>query len=210
MLLAFFLKGIAVGIVIAVPVGPVGVLCVRRAILDGRMAGLISGFGAAAADAVFGGIAGFGLTFVSDWMLGWEDWLRALGGGYLVFIGARALIAGPREGAVSQREPESLIGDFASTFALALTNPITILAFLGIFAAIGFSGEKATPGGAAALVLGVGAGSLLWWLALTVGAGLFFRSPEPHRLYWVNRVSGGILLLSGVVLLASLAVGHIG
>jgi threonine/homoserine/homoserine lactone efflux protein len=206
MLVAFFLKGVAVGVVIAVPVGPVGVLCVRRTILGGRMAGLVSGLGAAAADAIFGAVAGFGLTFVSDWLLGWEDWLRAAGGCYLLLIGGRALLADPRERTVAQHDAETLIGNFASTFALTLTNPITILAFLGIFAALGFSGKEATFAGAAALVLGVAAGSLLWWLALTTGAGLFFRSKEPHRLSWVNRVSGGILLLSGAALLASFAV----
>jgi threonine/homoserine/homoserine lactone efflux protein len=210
MLLAFLLKGIAVGVVIAVPVGPVGVLCVRRTILGGRLAGLVSGLGATAADAIFGGVAGFGLTFVSDWLLGWEDWLRAAGGCYLLLVGGRALVARTRASTAPQRDAETLVGNFVSTFALTLTNPITILAFLGVFAAIGFSGEEATFAGAAALVLGVAAGSLLWWLALTAGAGLFFRSKEPHRLSWVNRVSGGILLLSGAALLASLAVKLIG
>ena len=84
MLLGFLLKGIVVGIVIAVPVGPVGVLCVRRTILEGRLAGFVSGLGAATADAIFGIIAAFGLTFVSDWLMSYEQWLRGAGGCYLL------------------------------------------------------------------------------------------------------------------------------
>ena len=209
-LLAFFLKGIAVGIVIAVPVGPVGVLCVRRTIFQGRLAGLVSGLGAAIADAVFGFIAAFGLTFVSEWLLGYEDWLRAAGGCYLVYLGGHAIFGAPPIKPAEQREPEDLLGDFASTFALTLTNPITILAFLGVFAAVGLAGEEATLGRAAVLVAGVWTGSLLWWFGLTFAAGRLFQSLEARRLSWINRGSGIILLLCGAALLASFAVRRLG
>ncbi len=90
MLLVFFLKGIVVGAVIAVPVGPVGILCVRRTIFEGRLAGLVSGLGAATADALFGVVAAFGLTFVSNWLTGWEAWLCAAGGVYLLYSSGSA------------------------------------------------------------------------------------------------------------------------
>jgi len=95
MLLALFLKGIVVGIVIAVPVGPVGVMCVRRTIFEGKLAGFVSGLGAATADAIFGIIAAFGLTAVSDWLMSYQHWLRAAGGCYLLYIGSRAFAAEP-------------------------------------------------------------------------------------------------------------------
>src|SRR5438445_3193865 len=95
MLLLFLLKGIVVGIIIAVPVGPVGVLCLRRTIFQGRLAGLVSGLGAATAVSIFGFIAAFGLTFVSDWLIGYQQWLRVAGGCYLIYIGGRALLARP-------------------------------------------------------------------------------------------------------------------
>jgi len=155
MLLAFLLKGVLVGIIIAVPVGPVGVLCIRRTIFHGRLAGFASGLGASTADAVFGVIAGFGLTVVSDLLLDYQDWLRLGGAGFLLYIGIRALAAGPIEGEQSERDPEGLLADYASTFVLTITNPITILAFLAIFAGIGFSGPQATVGRAGVLVLGV-------------------------------------------------------
>ncbi|HTV87871.1 MAG TPA: LysE family transporter [Stellaceae bacterium] len=209
MLLAFLLKGVLVGVIIAVPVGPVGVLCMRRTILHGRLAGFVSGLGAATADAVFGIIAAGGLTFVSNLLLGYQDWLRLGGAGFLLIVGGRALSAAPAsEGDDEQRDPETLIADFASTFALTITNPITIFAFLAIFAGIGFSGEQATWGRAAALVFGVWLGSLVWWAGLAGGAGLLRLSIDRAHLVWINRGSGGILVFSGVALLGSLLVQH--
>lgn len=208
MLFAFFLKGIVVGIVIAVPVGPVGIMCVRRTIFEGRLAGFVSGLGAATGDAIFGVIAAFGLTVVSDWLIDYQHWLRVLGGCYLVYIGGRALLARPEVRPDSEPDAETLLRDLLSTFALTLTNPITILAFLGIFSALGLGGADATLGRAAILVLGVWVGSLLWWLALSFGSGLAFRSFEPRRLAWINRGSGGILLVSGAALLATLVVAR--
>jgi threonine/homoserine/homoserine lactone efflux protein len=208
MLIAFLLKGMVVGIVIAIPVGPVGVLCIRRTILHGRVAGFVSGTGAATADAMFGIIAGFGLTVVSDWLFDYQDWLRIAGAAFLLYIGISAFFHDPLTGTQSQRDPESLVGDFISTFALTITNPITILAFLAIFASIGFTGGQATLGTAAVLVLGVWLGSLLWWAGLAAGAGLLRLSFRHDHLVWINRTSGGILVLSGVGLIGSLVFEH--
>jgi len=209
MLLAFFLKGVLVGIVIAVPVGPVGVMCVRRTILDGKLAGFVSGLGAATADAVFGIIAGFGLTAVSDLLIDYQHWLRVAGGCYLLYIGGRAFAAEPPAELESESDAESLLGDFASTFALAVINPITVLAFIGIFAAIGLSGSQATFGRASILVLGVWCGSLLWWLGLSLGVGRVRDSIEPRHLAWISRGSGAILFLSGAALLTTLIAGYL-
>jgi threonine/homoserine/homoserine lactone efflux protein len=209
-MLTFLWKGVLVGLIIAVPAGPVGVLCIRRTIFHGRLAGFVSGMGAATADAIFGIIAGFGLTVVSDVLLGYQEWLRIIGGGFLLFIGISAFTADPLAGVPAQRDPETLLADFASTFALTLTNPLTILAFLAIFAGIGFAGEDATLGGAAILVLGVWLGSLLWWSALALGAGSLRRSFRRNHLVWINRGSGGILMLSGLGLLISVLAGYFG
>ena len=200
--LIFLLKGIVVGIIIAVPVGPVGVMCVRRTIFEGKLAGFVSGLGAATADAIFGFIAAFGLTFISDLLIGYHQLLRIAGGCYLLYLGGSALLTAPEVKAGSEPDAESLFRHFLSTFALTLTNPITILAFLGIFSAIGLSGEKATIDRAAMLVVGVWLGSLLWWLALSFGLGSLFRSFEARHLKWINRGSGTILFLSGAALLA--------
>jgi threonine/homoserine/homoserine lactone efflux protein len=206
--LVFLLKGIAVGLLIAVPVGPVGIMCVRRTIFEGKLAGLVSGLGAATADALFGFVAAFGLTFVSDWLIGYHQWLRIAGGCYLLYVGGSALLAEPEAKQSSEPDAEGLLRDFLSTFALTLTNPITILAFLGIFSALGLSGADATFSRAASLVVGVWLGSLLWWLALTFGLGSLFRSFDARHLKWINRASGAILLLSGAGLLAAPLIAH--
>jgi len=210
MLLGFLLKGMLVGIVIALPVGPVGVLCVRRAILHGRLAGFLSGLGAASADAVFGVIAAFGLTFVSNLLLEYENWLGLVGAVLLLYLGVLAFTADPTRGTQAQRDPDGLIADFLSAFVLTIINPITILAFLAIFAAIGFSGPEATLGLAAILVLGVWLGSLLWWAGLAFGAGRVRLSFSRNHLVWINRGSGGILVCCGVVLLGGVVLKYFG
>ena len=208
MLLVFFLKGILVGVVIAVPVGPVGLMCIRRTIFEGKLAGFVSGLGAASADAVFGIVAGFGLTVISDWLFGYQRWLRAAGASFLLVVGGRSFLTKPPAKADSPPDPESLSWYYVSTFALTLTNPVTIVAFLAIFAAVGLSGPEATLGRAAILVLGVWVGSLLWWLALSFGIGVFVRSFEPRHLAWINRGSGAILVLCGAALLADFVVEY--
>jgi threonine/homoserine/homoserine lactone efflux protein len=204
MLFVFLLKGVAVGFVIALPVGPVGVLCVRRTIFDGRIAGFLSGIGAASADTIFGVVAGFGLTVVADMLFQYQNWLRAAGGVFLVYLGIAALRHPALKAERIGNSAETLFRAYMTTFVLTITNPVTILAFLGIFAAVGFTGAEATLGRAGMLVAGVLVGSLIWWLGLSLGAGFFRRSFREGHLAWLNRISGTILALSGVGLLVSL------
>jgi threonine/homoserine/homoserine lactone efflux protein len=211
MLIGFLLKGIVVGIVIAVPVGPVGVLCIRRTLFSGRLAGFLSGLGAASGDAVFGIIAGFGLTVVSDWLLEYQLWLRIAGAAFLLYVGGAALFAEPEyTGKPGEPGPETLARFYASTFVLTLTNPITLLSFVAIFAAVGLTGRDATLATAAALVFGIWLGSLLWWLALGLGAAMWRRILDERHLRWINRGSGGILFLSGIALIGTLVAPHFG
>src|SRR5439155_21768097 len=138
----------------------------------------------------FGIIAGFSLTFVKDLLLDYQGWLRGAGGLFLLYLGARALLKREPRPRRAARSAENLIGAYVSTFALTIANPVTILAFLGIFAAVGFSGSDATLGGAAILVAGVVLGSLVWWLGLSLGAGFFRTSFRESHLVWLNRISG--------------------
>jgi threonine/homoserine/homoserine lactone efflux protein len=206
MLLLTLIKGIVVGIVIALPVGPVGVLCVRRTLFEGMAYGLLSGVGAAAADAIFGVIACFGLTVVRDEILQYSNWLSGAGGIFLLYMGGRALL----ERTVREPEPlagEALLGAFASSFALTLTNPITILAFAAIFAKVGID-EGASLVVIGVLVGGVFLGSALWWLGLSLGIAWLRRRAHRFTLVWLNRISGAILSLSGAGLLIAALLGH--
>lgn len=119
--IAFLLRRLAIGFSIAAPVGPIGVLCIRRTLAEGRASGLVSGLGAASADGIYGCIAGFGLTFISNFLVSQELWLRLIGGAFLCYLGLKTLLAKPAEQAASAKG-NGLIGAYASTFFLTLTN----------------------------------------------------------------------------------------
>src|SRR5690348_5648959 len=138
MSLDFFLKGLILGFSIAAPVGPIGVLCIRKTLQFGRFSGLFSGLGAAAADAIYAVIAGFGLTFVSNFLLAGQYWFQLIGGVFLLYLGWKTFVAKPEEQS-NHLSHSNLLHDFASTFFLTLTNPMTILSFLAVFAGLGLS-----------------------------------------------------------------------
>jgi threonine/homoserine/homoserine lactone efflux protein len=194
-MMTLFLRSILIGLSIAAPVGPIGVLCIRRTLADGRLHGLVSGLGAATADAFYGFVAAFGLTLISDFLLNQSDWLRLVGGAFLLYLGVRTLRATPAaDPALVSPVQRGLFGAYGSTFALTLTNPMTIFAFMGIFAGLG--GDTASSYSAAAvMVLGVFAGSALWWLTLSGGVSLLRGRFDTRLLGWVNRLSGVVILL---------------
>ena len=199
-----FLRGLLIGFSIAAPVGPIGVLVIRRTLAEGRLAGLVTGLGAATADALYGCVAGFGLTFVTSLLVGQQLWVRLIGGLFLCYLGARSFMAAPAERAASAAGT-SLLGAYGATLLLTLTNPATILSFVAVFAGLGLAASSGDYSAASLLVLGVFAGSALWWLLLTGGVGLLRLRLTPGALRWINRVSGAILVLFGVLALASMA-----
>jgi len=202
--LAIFLRGLIIGLSIAAPVGPIGVLCIRRTLSDGRAIGFASGLGAATADAVYGAVAAFGLSLVTNALVEQRLWLQAGGGVFLCYLGGRTWMAVPRAASEAPAGGRGLAAAWASTFALTLTNPTTIISFAAIFAGLGLGRSVGGYGSASVMVLGVFLGSALWWLILSVGVGLFRSSLTPHRLRWVNRGSGAIIVAFGIAALFSL------
>jgi threonine/homoserine/homoserine lactone efflux protein len=202
---SLLLKGLLIGFSIAAPVGPIGVLCIRRTLAQGRAAGLISGLGAASADAIYGCIAGFGLTFISGLLISQQGWLKLIGGAFLCYWGVRTLLSQPAERAAAG-DAIGLAGAYASTFFLTLTNPTTILSFVAVFAGMGLASMGGDYAAALLLVLGVFCGSALWWLLLSGGVGLLRGRFDVHAMRWVNRLSGGVITVFGLLALASLAV----
>jgi threonine/homoserine/homoserine lactone efflux protein len=172
------------------------VLCIRRTLAEGRATGFVSGLGAATADGIYGSVAAFGLTAVSGALIGQQIWLRLIGGVFLCYLGLRTFIARPAEQTVAAKG-RGLLGAYASTLLLTLTNPMTILAFAAIFAGLGLAGASADYASAAALVAGVFAGSAVWWLILSTSAGRLRTRVTPGGLRWVNKISGAIILLFG-------------
>ena len=200
--LIVFLKGLIIGFAMAVPIGPVGVLCLRKTLAEGHSRGMIVGLGAATADSLYGSIAAFGLTFLSDVIVSEQFWLRLVGGGILLFLGIRTWRA-KRKDPILPFGNKGLLGSYVSAFLLALTNPVTILAFLAVFAAFGL-GHRLIILTACILVLGVFTGSSLWFLTLGYIATLFRKNLDSGGLRWVNRVAAVLLMLSGVTAFVSL------
>ncbi|HEY0072327.1 MAG TPA: LysE family transporter [Chloroflexia bacterium] len=200
---AHLVQGLVLGFSIAAPVGQIGILCIRRTLAEGRAFGLASGLGAATADMMYGGVAAFGLTFVSGLLLSQQVWLRLLGGLFLCYLGVRTFVSVPPENG-SAGSGHGLLGAYASTFLLTLANPTTILSFTAIFAGFGIAGEVRDYGSSALLVLGVFLGSAAWWLILSGVVGMLRSRVDRRVLVWVNRVSGATIAAFGVASLASL------
>jgi len=212
----FLFKGLLIGFSIAAPVGPIGVLCIKRTLAEGRLAGVLSGLGAASADALYGLIAGFGLTMLSDFLVNQQTWLRLTGGAYLLWLGVKTLAAKEEENkgehgtpppAANSTGPQNtskragLPGAYFSTLLLTLTNPVTILSFVAVFAGLGLAGSG-SPRTAGLLVLGVFCGSAAWWLLLSSGVSLLRGRFDDRAMAWVNRVSGLVLLGFGAAAIA--------
>jgi len=199
----FFLKGFVLGFSIAAPVGPIGVLCIRRTLAEGRAAGFASGLGAATADAIYGSIAAFGLTVISNFLRSQEFVLRLVGGAFLCYLGVKTWLAQPTE-RVAAAEGKGPIDSYASTFFLTLTNPMTIFSFIAVFAGLGFVSGNNDLLSAAFLVLGAFGGSAFWWLLLSGGVSLFRSRFDVRALRWINWVSGIIIMTFGALALWSL------
>lgn len=196
-----FLKGLLFGLAIAAPVGPIGLLCIRRTFAEGRLTGFFSGLGAATADAVYGCIAAFGLTAAASLLVTWQTGLRLFGGLFLIYLGIRTLRARAAQEPANPVNRRGLWGAYLSTLGLTLTNPATILSFGAAFPAMGLVGRAGDFASATWLVAGVFTGSALWWLALSLGIGLLRDRLTPAWLTWINRTAGALLLLFGVLVI---------
>ena len=199
---AFLIKGLILGFSIAAPVGPIGVLCIRRTLSSGMLNGFLSGLGAATADAIYGCIAAFGVTAVSNLLLDHHLYLRLAGGVFLLYLGFTTFRTVPAE-ASSRTDGGGLLRAYVSVFFLTLTNPMTIMSFAGIFAGLGIGATEGNYTLAGLLVLGVFTGSLLWWLTLSGSVSLLRAKFDRRCLVWVNRLSGAIICGFGVLSLLS-------
>jgi threonine/homoserine/homoserine lactone efflux protein len=197
-----FIKGFVIGFSIAAPVGPIGILCIQRTLSDGNIQGLASGMGAATADALYGFIAAFGLTFISNFLVDQSIWFRIIGGLFLCYLGIRAFLRKFQERTVSVPN-STILSAYGTTFFLTLTNPMTILFFAGIFAGLGIVSESIHYASAGLMVIGVFSGSGAWWLLLSGATGIFRNKISGGKLALVNKISGFIILLLGVVAILS-------
>jgi threonine/homoserine/homoserine lactone efflux protein len=199
--MSLFVKGLIVGFCLAAPVGPIAAICVQRTIAKRFLSGLVSGLGAAAADAVYGAVAAFGATIISDFLITERAWLQRIGGAILILLGLRLLFAKVEEKTNGSDNNRGLVGDFLSTFVLTLTNPMTFVAFAAIFTTMGIGAVSGHSLLTAELVGGVFAGSGLWWSILCTGAHALRAHFDFRKLTTINRATGVFVLVVGLVYL---------
>jgi len=181
------------------------VLCIQRTLNKGQLYGLVSGLGTATADGVYGSIAAYGLTLITNFLIHEQIWIRLIGGLFLIYLGIKTILSIPPERvSVLNTKTNSYLGAYASTFLLTLTNPLTILSFAAIFAGIGVGSASKSFFSATMVVLGVFSGSTLWWIILTGSISLLRNKMNAQWLLWINRISGAIITLFGIVALLSL------
>lgn len=191
-----FLKGVVLGFSLAAPVGPIGLLCIRRTLTDGWRIGLATGIGAALADTVYGILAVFGLTVITTALVSAQDWLRIPGGLFLLYLGIQILRSRPPESSSEPlKDARSLIRACGSTFVLTVANPITVLTFLALFAGMGLGADKSDAAASLLVVTGIFLGSALWWVLLSGGISALRNRIRAEWLMWIHRASGAILVL---------------
>ena len=161
---------------------------------------MFSGLGAAIADTVYGVVAAFGLTLISSFLLAGQFWLQLIGGIFLIYLGLKTFFSKPTE-TNNRISHKTLLGDFVSTFFLTVTNPMTILSYLAIFAGLGLSNTAGNYAGASMLVFGVFLGSALWWLILSEGISIFRKKISQKVMTWINRLAGMIIIAFGMAAL---------
>jgi threonine/homoserine/homoserine lactone efflux protein len=199
------IRGLAVGLIIAAPVGPVNVLCIRRTIEKGWKSGIRSGLGAAVADTLYGAVAGFSISLVIRFLIHEEFWIRLIGGTLLMGIGVISYCRPPRSLQAGE-DHSSANSDFISTLFLTATNPTTVLSYLAVLATLGL-GKQRPLWQTFLLVVGIFCGSMTWWITLTSGVNLLRKRVTDRTMHWINHVAGIAIGCFGLVNVL-LSLGH--
>lgn len=202
--LLFLFKGIGAGVIVAMPVGPVAVMCIRRTLASGITSGLFNGLGAAVADTFYAIVAAYGISIISEFLISNNFWFRLIGGLILCIIAVRMIRRPQKES--KTRDTGKLFGDFITAFVITATNPITIVAFGVVFTSIGIGKAGQNYEWAESLILGVFIGSTLWWGFLTIIAVICRQSMGTVSLIWISRVSSATILVCGLLLIIAATV----
>jgi threonine/homoserine/homoserine lactone efflux protein len=182
----FLIKGLIAGLAISAPVGPVNVLCISRTLRKGRVAGIVSGLGAGTADTIYGAIAGFSISFVIEFLIREEFWIRLFGGIALIGIGVHYFLRKP---APLEEEGGSVHSGYVTAFLLNLTNPTVVLSFLAVLTALGLQKPKSWAENII-LVTGIFLGAMLWWIILVATTEHFRDRFNARAMLWMNRIAG--------------------
>ena len=212
MRLDLFLKGILLGSLVGMPLGPIGALATRKVLTDGPRYGIMYGFGSALADLLYAAAAGWGLTFVAHFLMTYRSQFKLIGGILVILLGVRIFFAKPVSAPQALPATKLLprwcgtgyLGAFFTAFVLAIANPVTFFSFLGLITFLGLEGlAKNSLPAILELVFGVFLGSFAWWFLLSYGIQFLKRkfNPEKINLLWLNRIFGFVICLLGIVIL---------
>lgn len=210
MVLDIFFRGLVVGLLASIPLGPVGVLCIQRTVSKKRLSGFISGTGAALADTIFASVAFFSLSLVQSFIEQNMTILKIVGGVCVIVMGFNILLSNPVVQIRRNRAGKSnLWQDFISVFLVTLANPAMILIFVALFAAFGISSETLTMPTSMLMIGGVLCGACSWWFLLTLAVNLIRRNFRPRHMLWMNRVSGTVIVVLGAVAILSIFISAV-
>lgn len=200
----FIIKGIIIGLSVSAPVGPVAILCMQKTINKGVASGFAAGVGAAAADIVYAVIAGFSLTFISDFLIDNQLYIRIIGGVFLTILGFKIFMTNPAKQVWKQRHAKNaFFADFITSFAVTVSNPITILAFGAIFAGFNMVDKNSDFSHILVLIVAVFTGALIWWLTVVGIVSLFKKRIRLRNLLWINKITGIAIILFAVFVAVS-------
>ena len=203
--LQFLIKGFIVGLVVSIPLGPMGVLCVQRTLNKGKSSGFSSGMGIATADAIFALIAGLGISFIIHFLSEQQLIIKMIGGLVIALIGLKIFIANPvKQLKKHRKEGKTLFEDFFSILFMALSNPFTIFLYIAIFAGLNLHDVSSGYSSALLVVAGVFVGASISWLAISTVVNHFRAKIRLRRLMWINRIAGITIILFGVFAICSL------
>lgn len=196
MILALIAKGMLIGLLVSIPLGPIGVLVVQRTVNKSRVAGLLSGMGAALSDTLYAIIAGFSLTYIVDFIREYELVFQSVGALVVLALGIHIFLKDP----VSDLQRNRLRGnthlkDIISTFLVTFSNPLSVFVFLAIFTSSGVVMNMDQPYHSFFMILGIFTGALIWWFSLSGIVSLFRHKISLRILWWINKTAGVLIML---------------
>jgi len=199
-----FMKGIIIGLMVSIPLGPIGVLCIQRTLNKGRKAGFVSGLGASAADTFFALIAGYGISMVITFIKAQHVYFQIIGGLIVMYLGIHIFFTNPVKQLRLQRMSQNnLSQDFLSVFFLTVSNPMAIFFFLAMFAGVNLAGGPMNFFLVSLIVAGVFLGSSAWWFVLTTLVNIFRHRFRLKSIWWMNKVSGMTIFFLGIAAILS-------
>ncbi len=197
--LHFIVEGIIIGLAIEAPIWPISVLCIRRSLVKNPLSGILTWLGSSTSDVFYWLIAGFWLTLLPRFFVDNQWWFQSIGILFLFYLGIKTFFEKPKEEKAEKIKRKGLLSDYLSTFVLSIINPMTIFFFAAIFAGIGVS-NKSIP----STILGIFIGSVLWWIMLSNSVGVFRKKINNQVFKWINRISGIIIIIFAIIIIANL------